>query len=962
MTTIETKIAKNGTQMFYVNGKRTNRDNAIEAATANRCGATFTVEYSAYNTKVGAVTENTITVDNLNVGVRGEAHSYDMIFGVMIDNIRVASTAGYKTDADAVKSAKAGSNVIANAIVAAYINGARGVKIVAGRVEVLPAAVIEVETAEAEAATVEETATVEVNNVAEHTPAAGNEEDEEITVNELKVFSAKLRGLSFAEFAAEEAGMTVEEYNAKEDAERINLAKRELNWHVDEQKAVIRDLENDLYQTARALYGTVNADYYEGDDEMKAYAIELEGEYNDIAAKLATCKAELATVKAAIAADKNIAIEETTENAATAESELPKGDITVESGAEAWAIVGKYFPEGIKFSHVTKGFNRETRFSYTNGDNIFAVAGSTTDDKRIEYIEVVNANESGSARKPLTVYIKPATVEYKPQCTWGCAHKYETVGADHARNVGYITETTAAEEDRFMVTAYYSCTDAQGRNWNGMDEGQCATAQTAAEWFINFAKEHPGYIIKSTSDTCIHGKVMSSIYDRDTYKEYGLTGADIAALKPADEAAPAETVIETKITSNNNIVVKLNGKRASADEAQNAIFGHDYQINPVKIIDGLGEVFIGGIDRENNVYVFKWERCGQVFKIPFSTNPIQLIARRDLADYRETPASVKPAPKPSSPSTDDFAAKLAALKAKQADAKAKLDEKTAAREQAQKAVEDALDAEDMAYAEWRAADGEFKRLLNGKAKELTDTLWELPLAKIKIKSTIGKEFTCSCDWAVSTMNNNYQICDGWDFCGEYDTPEQVIDVITALSNAIKRGETQFCFPTVEELNTPPTVPAIDKAHIEGPITVKAIGEACATINAAAPEGWEVSYDTESKSFPVEFNGKLITTLDSLALTKILPPDKFFDQFRPLVGNDYTPRQQFLDDRNRELKQLTEMRKALTECGGQSKILDGLIDQIKRDILDDELYGNDKPPEPPPTVEFDEHGNITAIWF
>ena len=138
--TIETKIAKNGAVNFYANGKRTSRAKAIEIATANRQGAPFTVVYFAYNTKVGNVTENTITVGNLVISVASKAHRYDMFFEVMIDNVRVAFTGGYKTDATAVKNAKVNANVIANAIVAAYINGATGVKIVAGNVEILSAA------------------------------------------------------------------------------------------------------------------------------------------------------------------------------------------------------------------------------------------------------------------------------------------------------------------------------------------------------------------------------------------------------------------------------------------------------------------------------------------------------------------------------------------------------------------------------------------------------------------------------------------------------------------------------------------------------------------------------------------------------------------------------------------------------------------------------------------------------
>lgn len=42
--------------------------------------------------------------------------------------------------------------------------------------------------------------------------------------------------------------------------------------------------------------------------------------------------------------------------------------------------------------------------------------------------------------------------------------------------------------------------------------------------------------------------------------------------------------------------------------------------------------------------------------------------------------------------------------------------------------------------------------------------------------------------------------------GEYDTPEQVTDVIEGLKAAIKRGDKEFSFPTVDELINQPKEP------------------------------------------------------------------------------------------------------------------------------------------------------------
>ena len=89
--------------------------------------------------------------------------------------------------------------------------------------------------------------------------------------------------------------------------------------------------------------------------------------------------------------------------------ELPKGAIEVNSGADAFKLIAPYFPNGLIFSHVTKGFKREDVFSYTDDkETLFVAATCDKGNRRIEAVEVIDTNESGSRRKPLTVYIKPA--------------------------------------------------------------------------------------------------------------------------------------------------------------------------------------------------------------------------------------------------------------------------------------------------------------------------------------------------------------------------------------------------------------------------------------------------------------------------------------------------------------------------------------------------------------------------
>lgn len=130
MTTIKTKIAANGTALYYVDGKRVSRDVAIEAATVNRNGNPFNVIFYAYNTSVGNFTEQTVSVNKLAINLRRESHTRDIVFNVEVNGTRIKSFCGFKTDADKVKQAKKDASLFVDKIVAAYIADAYGVNIV----------------------------------------------------------------------------------------------------------------------------------------------------------------------------------------------------------------------------------------------------------------------------------------------------------------------------------------------------------------------------------------------------------------------------------------------------------------------------------------------------------------------------------------------------------------------------------------------------------------------------------------------------------------------------------------------------------------------------------------------------------------------------------------------------------------------------------------------------------------
>ena len=174
-----------------------------------------------------------------------------------------------------------------------------------------------------------------------------------------------------------------------------------------------------------------------------------------------------------------------------------------------------------------------------------------------------------------------------------------------------------------------------------------------------------------------------------------------------------------------------------------------------------------------------------------------------------------------------------------------------------------------------------------------------------------------------TYYEGFRLANHHDYCATYDTPAEIRTIFARLQSAIERGDEEFTFPTVDELNTPPEMPpcapkspditAEDNLPINDEIPPKNAYDAqIAQINKTAPVNWSVSFDTDKNNFPVNFKDKTITTLDSLALAKVLPPEKFFEQFRPLVDKNYSPKQQFQDDRLKELAALLDMRKLITD--------------------------------------------------
>lgn len=99
-----------------------------------------------------------------------------------------------------------------------------------------------------------------------------------------------------------------------------------------------------------------------------------------------------------------------TEAATAAKDELPTGDITVESGAEAFALIGKYFPaDGLNFDGIDYYYGKH--YCYFNGDTYKSVVATCDkENRRIEYVQIVDHKQNGMGLKkhyPLTVRIEP---------------------------------------------------------------------------------------------------------------------------------------------------------------------------------------------------------------------------------------------------------------------------------------------------------------------------------------------------------------------------------------------------------------------------------------------------------------------------------------------------------------------------------------------------------------------------
>lgn len=158
-------------------------------------------------------------------------------------------------------------------------------------------------------------------------------------------------------------------------------------------------------------------------------------------------------------------------------------------------------------------------------------------------------------------------------------------------------------------------------------------------------------------------------------------------------------------------------------------------------------------------------------------------------------------------SDDDFGAKLAELETKRKIARKFVEEKLIVLDEAQNACREAHDS-------WCETNYAIDRLYTEVAKNLSEKLLPLPSGTIELKSPKYPSSVVGTDTLRIRRSNDNGICkfnvrDYYSTLGTYDTPAQVETVINQLKAAITRGDKEFTFPTVDDLNQPTENPSVE---------------------------------------------------------------------------------------------------------------------------------------------------------
>ena len=653
-----------------------------------------------------------------------------------------------------------------------------------------------------------------------------------------------------------------------------------------------------------------NAETSEGDSngETGNRVAELQAEYDEINEKMKDdaisdsrwehLRKQRAVVRRELEAAKTKTVGHNVETV----NELPADIITVSSGAEAWAIVANYFPYGVNFARNVKGFNNEDTFSYTSDGILYASATCTPDNSRVECLEVVNTNTSGSKRKLLTVYIAPTgNTEPVNLPLSRQDREIELLALVDARNNATDEDERAALNESIAALRNELVNEIMNNALPASDETKTAT------------------YLPTPIEVKMAANGVKRYYRRQNGKTLRIGFCDAIELERNNIIETCKSLVANTVNDMGDALACLNLEITNficGSVEKSFLFTNvDDAVNSArKIRDTFGDKFIsayivGDATHFSNQTLVTFSGDTEEFSNAYVDwkNTTAPTTKSDLDIPNALTSAFSNA---EDKNTDDFTLVVERLKANYDTALAewcKVDFAERGRKRKSHAVKNAL-------AKVNAAEKAIKDFSDAFLTNLSPMLDKsVRAAQINIVNQDGF------DWGTLSLadisldydctGTNFTLCADGYFLADYRTPAQTETVIRRLKAAISNGDTEFTFPALDEL--------INPIHAD---SLAAVSETCATVNARAPEGWEVYFDSDAKAFIVDYCGKNVTTLRNLNSARNSPPEDFFYQFMDF-DNDCKP-----------------------AC------------------FDDEPHESATFFKPRDAVDFDDNGNITAIWF
>lgn len=510
-----------------------------------------------------------------------------------------------------------------------------------------------------------------------------------------------------------------------------------------------------------------------------------------------------------------------------ANANLPTGTVEVATGAEAFALIAPYFPNGLTFSGTQKEFNREDSFTFTDGTGLFAKATCTPDNSRVEVVEVVNTGEG--KRTPLSVVIKPELVNELPTID-------ETDGSEDDADEEIFKAIIPADDNDYEETDEPEILNADlfvNLYHSPLAEEFSSTTRTINGEQLHFFRHRLTHISAPALNlevyfdkgqlTFWHGFSRiprDKVWQVPIIKETAKAQAESFGKFFAGDHTPKFFKVEVNPTfadgSEHNYVKffdYFNQAQAFVEEVKNFIgdvltfiyITHKHNLFYARLANGSENYTLPTVDAaqaqnridelnkaiaDNESFADKCEEeAASKLRIANLRNE-RAIAYYEVALRMTEPTPEKPVDTQTKP--DDFMTKLAELKANADAAKAEEQKAADALEEAQKLYDKAHNAVlENNYA--------VSRLYRAKANELKKELCTLPHVKIELKTTSGEKIIASHDWGISTLDNRFILLDMSNGArlGIYDTPKQVTNVINQLKAAINRGDKEFTFAPVE---------------------------------------------------------------------------------------------------------------------------------------------------------------------